>query len=86
MTTIVVLLAFTYWVAKEAVGSDTKVHGRIGGGKRRLLTKKDKCSLGGLSDPLNFTHPATGILYFIGMMWTFACMGQASSTNCYSQP
>ncbi len=84
MTAIVVLMAFTWWMAKEAVGSDIKDDGLFGGGKRRLLNKEDECSLGGLSDPLNFTHPATGILYFIGMMWCFACMGQAS-TN-YSQP
>ncbi len=83
MTAIVVLMTFTWWVAKEVVGSDTKDGGIFGGGKRRLLTKEDKCTIGGVSDPLNFTHPAAGILYFIGMMWTFVSMGQASSN--YSQ-
>ncbi len=63
--------------------SDTKDDGFFGGGKRKLLPKEDKCSIGGLSDPLNLTHPVSGILYFIGMMWTFVSMGQASSH--YSQ-
>ncbi len=75
---IVALMTFTWWVAKELVGPDT---GDVFffDGKRRLLTKEDKCAHGGMGDPLNFTHPAAGILYFIGMMWTFVSMGQVSS-------
>ncbi len=79
MTAIIVLMTFTWWVAKEVVGSDTKDDGFFGGSTHRLLTKEDRCTLGGVADPLNFTHPAAGILYFIGMMWTFVSMGQAST-------